>query len=38
MVKNDDTERYTEIHAKNGRIGLIQGAEVIKKSIDIIKE
>ena len=37
MVKNDNSERYTEIHAKNGRIGLIQGAQVIKKSIDIIK-
>jgi len=38
MVKNDDSERYTEIYAKNGRIGLIQGAQVIKKSIDIIQE
>ena len=38
MVKNDGSERYTEINSKNGRIGLIEGSQVIKKSIDIIKE
>jgi len=37
MVKNDDSLRYTETDAKNGRIGLIEGAEVIRKAIDIIK-
>ena len=38
MITNDNSSRYTEIDAKNGRIGLIEGAQVIKKSIDIIKE
>ena len=38
MIKNDGSSRYTETDAKNGRIGLIEGVQVIKKSIDIIKE
>ena len=38
MIKNDNSSRYTEIDAKNGVIGLIAGSQVIKKSIDIIKE
>jgi len=37
MVTNDDTHRFTEIEAKKGRIGLIDGAQVITTGIDIIK-
>jgi len=37
MVTNDDTQRFTEIEAKNGRIGLIDGAQVITTGIDVIK-
>tara|TARA_B100000809_G_scaffold111435_1_gene110001 strand:+ start:275 stop:1537 length:1263 start_codon:yes stop_codon:yes gene_type:complete len=37
MVTNDDTQRFTEIEAKKGRIGLIDGAQVITTGIDIIK-
>jgi len=37
MVTNDDTRRFTEIEAKKGRIGLIDGAQVITTGIDIIK-
>ena len=37
MVTNDDTQRFTETEAKKGRIGLIDGAQVIKTGIDVIK-
>ena len=37
MVTNDDTQRFTEIEAKKGRIGLIDGAYVITTGIDVIK-
>ena len=37
MVTNDDTQRFTEIEAKKGRIGLIDGAQVITTGIDVIK-
>jgi len=37
MVTNDDTQRFTEIEAKKGRIGLIDGAQVITTGIDSIK-
>ena len=37
MVTNDDTQRFTEIEAKNGRIELIDGAQVITTGIDVIK-
>ena len=37
FIKNDGTTRMTEEQAKKGSIGLIQGAEVVSKSIDIIK-
>ena len=36
-VTNDDTQRFTETEAKKGRIGLIDGAQVITTGIDIIK-
>jgi len=37
MITNDDTQRFTEIEAKKGRIGLIDGAQVITTGIDVIK-
>lgn len=37
FVKNDGTTRMTEGQAKKGSIGLIQGAEVVSKSIELIK-
>jgi len=37
MVTNDDTQRFTETEAKKGRIGLIDGAQVVTTGIDIIK-
>jgi len=37
MVTNDNTQRFTETEAKKGRIGLIDGAQVITTGIDIIK-
>jgi len=37
MITNDNTQRFTETEAKKGRIGLIDGAQVITTGIDIIK-
>ena len=37
VITNDDTQRYTEIEAKKGAIGLIEGAQVVKTGINIIK-
>lgn len=37
FIQNDGTTRMTEKQAKKGSIGLIQGAEVIKTSLNIIK-
>jgi len=37
MVTNDNTQRFTETEAKKGRIGLIDGAQVITTGIDVIK-
>jgi len=37
MITNDDTQRFTEIEAKKGKIGLIDGAQVITTGIDVIK-
>ncbi len=37
FVKNDGTTRMTEEQAKKGSIGLLQGAEVLTKAIDLIK-
>ncbi len=37
FIKNDGTTRMTETQAKKGSIGLIQGAEVVSKSIELIK-
>jgi len=37
FIKNDGTTRMTEKQAKNGSIGLLQGAEVVLKSLELIK-
>jgi len=37
MITNDNTQRFTETEAKKGKIGLIDGAQVITTGIDIIK-
>ena len=37
FIKNDGTTRMTEAQAKKGSIGLIQGAEVVTKSIALIR-
>ena len=37
FIKNDGTTRMTESQAKNGSIGLIQGAEVIETALNLIK-
>jgi len=37
FIKNDGTTRMTENQAKRGSIGLIQGADVVTTSLEIIK-
>ena len=37
FIKNDGTTRMTEGQAKKGSIGLLQGAEVVSKSLELIK-
>ena len=37
MVPNDNSQRFTEMEAKMGKIGLVEGAQVVKTGIDIIK-
>jgi 2,3-bisphosphoglycerate-independent phosphoglycerate mutase len=37
FIKNDGTTRMTEEQAKKGSIGLLQGAEVVTKSLELIK-
>jgi 2,3-bisphosphoglycerate-independent phosphoglycerate mutase len=37
FIKNDGTTRMTENQAKKGSIGLIQGADVIQTSLNLIK-
>ena len=37
FIKNDGTTRMTENQAKKGSIGLLQGAEVITKSLELIR-
>ena len=36
-IVNDGSERFTEEFAKKGEIGLLQGAQVVDKAIEIIK-
>lgn len=37
MVKKDNSVRYTEMNAKIGSIGLLEGAQVVKTAIQLIK-
>ena len=37
LIKNDGTTRMTEEQAKKGSIGLLQGAEVVPKALELIK-
>lgn len=37
MVKKDNSTRYTEKNAKIGSIGLLEGAQVVKTAIQLIK-
>jgi 2,3-bisphosphoglycerate-independent phosphoglycerate mutase len=37
FIKKDGTTRMTEEQAKKGSIGLLQGAEVVSKSLELIK-
>ena len=37
MITNDDTQRFTEMEAKKGAIGLIDGVQVVKTGIDLFK-
>lgn len=37
MVKKDSSARYTEMNAKIGSIGLLEGAQVVKTAIQLIK-
>jgi len=36
-IKNDGSERMTESQAKRGSIGLLEGAQVVKTSLELIK-
>ena len=37
FIKNDGTTRMTEEQAKKGSIGLLQGSEVVTKSLELIR-
>ncbi len=37
LIEKDSTIRYTESEAKKGKIGLLEGSEVVKTSLDVIK-
>jgi 2,3-bisphosphoglycerate-independent phosphoglycerate mutase len=37
FIKKDKTSRFTEIEAKKGSIGLIEGAEVVTSALNLIK-
>ena len=37
MITNDNSQRFTENDGKNGMIGLIEGAQVVKTGIDLFK-
>jgi 2,3-bisphosphoglycerate-independent phosphoglycerate mutase len=37
FIKNDGTTRMTEEQAKQGKIGLLQGAEVVTTALNLIK-
>ena len=37
FIKDDGTIRYTEKEAKKGHVGLLEGAQVVKTSLELIK-
>ena len=37
MIENDNSQRFTEKEGKNGTIGLIDGADVVKTGISLFK-
>ena len=37
MITNDDSQRFTEEEGREGAIGLIEGAQVVKTGIDLFK-
>ena len=37
QIKNDDSQRFTESDGAKGEIGLLEGAQVVKTALDIIK-
>ena len=37
VVPNDNSQRFIEKEAKMGKIGMIEGAQVVKTGIDLIK-
>jgi len=37
MIQNDNSQRFTENEAKIGKIGVIEGAQVVKTAINLIK-
>ena len=38
MITNDNSQRFTEKEGKNGTIGLIEGADVVKTGISLFKK
>ena len=36
-ITNDNSERFTEKDAKNGELGLLEGAQVVNRAIEVIK-
>jgi len=37
LIKKDETVRYTETESKKGKIGLLEGSQVVKTCLEIIK-
>ena len=37
MIHNDNSRRFTENEAKIGKIGIIEGAQVVKTALNLIK-
>ena len=37
QIEKDSTERYTEAEAKKGKIGMLEGSQVVKTGLELIK-
>jgi 2,3-bisphosphoglycerate-independent phosphoglycerate mutase len=37
VIQDDNSQRFTENDAKTGKIGVIEGAQVVKTAINLIK-